>query len=153
MGAAILYPDVRWLKIPAGRYVLSGSGEHVMVYINTVSLNGDKENAYYCQYNSSIKCVFTEDVYITLQATVRSGETVAETVCPQLESGDMNPTSPPRPSSFQHQTGFRASRYHPAETTQMQTGSGGCATRWILKRECMCRGSQQKHQKHSGVLL
>lgn len=88
MGTAILYPDVRWLKIPAGRYVLSGSGEHVMVYINTVSLNGDTGNAYYCQYNSSIKCVFTEDVYISLQAMVRSGETAAETVCPQLESGD-----------------------------------------------------------------
>lgn len=88
LGNAILYPDVRWLKIPAGRYVLSGSGEHVMVYINIVSLNGDAKGSYYCQYNSSIKCVFTEDVYITLQAMVRSGETVAETVCPQLESGD-----------------------------------------------------------------
>ena len=88
MGVAILYPDVRWLKIPAGRYVLSGSGEHVMVYINTVSLNGDENGSYYCQYNSSIKCVFTEDVYISLQAMVRSGETAAETVCPQFESGD-----------------------------------------------------------------
>lgn len=88
MGTAILYPDVRWLKIPAGRYVLSGSSEHVMVYINTVSLNGDGKGSYYCQYNSSIKCVFTEDVYISLQAMVRSGETAAETVCPQFESGD-----------------------------------------------------------------
>lgn len=88
MGAAISYPDVRWLKIPAGRYVLSGSSEHVMVYINTVSLNGDGKGSYYCQYNSSIKCVFTEDVYISLQAMVRSGETAAETVCPQFESGD-----------------------------------------------------------------
>lgn len=109
MGAAILYPDVRWLKIPAGRYVLSGSGEHVMVYINTVSLNGDKENAYYCQYNSSIKCVFTEDVYITLQATVRSGETVAETVCPQLESGDTATSYEP---------------YKPAQTLIIPTPNG-----------------------------
>lgn len=109
MGAAIPYPDARWLKIPAGRYVLSGSGELVMVYINIVSLNGDKKGSYYCQYNSSIKCVFTEDVYISLQAMVRSGKTAAETVCPQFESGDT--ATPYEP-------------YHEAQSMDISTPNG-----------------------------
>lgn len=89
LGAAIQYPDARWLKIPAGTYVLSGSSEHVMVYINTVALNGDKKGSYYCQYKSSIRCVFTEAVYITMQAMIRDGVAVTEeTAYPQLELGD-----------------------------------------------------------------
>lgn len=45
--------------------------------------------------------------------------------------------------------GCLESGYHPVETTPMQTGSSGYATRWILKRECMCRGSvkEQLHRK------
>lgn len=88
MGSSITYPDARWLKIPAGTYVLSGSGEHVVVYINVVSLSGDRIGSYYSEHTRSVQCVFTEDVYISMQALVRNGETVAETVCPQLESGD-----------------------------------------------------------------
>lgn len=57
--------------------------------------------------------------------------------------------SQPRRSLFQHQTDCLESRYHPTEITPMQTGGSGCAMRWILKRECMCRGSvkEQLHRK------
>lgn len=88
LGSSITYPDARWLKIPAGNYVLSGSGEHVVVYINVVSLSGDRIGSYYSEHTRSVQCVFTEDVYISMQAMVRNGETAAETVCPQFESGD-----------------------------------------------------------------
>lgn len=109
LGSSITYPDARWLKIPAGTYVLSGSGEHVVVYINVVSLSGDKICSYHSEHTRSVQCVFTEDVYISLQAMVRNGETAAETVCPQLELGTV--ATPYEP-------------YHEPQSTDIATPNG-----------------------------
>ena len=139
LGSSITYPDARWLKIPAGTYVLSGSSEHVVVYINVVSLSGDRINTYYSERARSVRCVFTEDVYISMQAMVRNGETAAETVRPQFELGDT--ATPYEP-------------YHESQSIDIATpnglpgiivGSGGnyidaTGTRWICDEIDLARG-------------